>query len=44
MKHSNCDIGDLWSGVAFAYQSRSRRIPLYLQVARRALLALERRI
>jgi hypothetical protein len=49
MKHSNCHIEGLWSGINFAWQTRGRRIPLYLQVAPRApraflVQALERRI
>ena len=40
MKPSNCDLEDLWQGIAHNCEQRQRRIPAYLRLARRAYSAI----
>jgi hypothetical protein len=35
VKASNCDLEDLWQGIAYRYEQHNRRIPFLLRLARR---------
>lgn len=32
MKPSNCDLDDLWQGIAYTYEQQGRRLPYWLRL------------